>query len=539
MGRKRSTARRRALLVVVLIALVVPLAAPSPAGAVVGPPIHPDNRASSVWGQRNGSIDPALLRRVAPGCLVWHEAAGHLVGLMRSARLRGIELRPMECYRTYAGQVAARQEWCAKDLCQFAAVPGTSKHGWGKAVDLLATIDGPGPHGGQDDALTFEDPGYGFMASDAWWFGFNHPGWAEPDGAAPEPWHWEWVGDGGTLWPGLRWGNGDGVVLPAGAVDPFGSLARVRGGRNEVTVAGWAIDPDTIDPVDIHVYVDGVGTNAGAADVARPDVGLVYPGWGHRHGFDVRVPAPPGRRQVCTFAIDRVAPGRHRLLGCVEVDVGGQPVGAVDVVARVPGGVRVAGWALDGDVPDQSVDVHLYGSWWGHNAGPADAPRPDVAAALPPASAARGYDVVLDLAEGPQRICAFGIDRSTIGLPGVAGGLGCRTIDVTSSPRGSFDLAVLGAPAPDSSTTALRVAGWAFDPDTDDPVDIHLYVAGAGHNLGPADTLRADVARVTGWSERHGFDTTVEVPVDAAVACVAAIDRVAPGTSAWLGCRPL
>ena len=519
------------------LALLAVLAVPAPASARVGPPIHPDNRASAVPGQVNGRLGPHLLRRVSPTCLVWHEAAGSLVGLLRSARLRGIDLRPLQCYRDLAGQVAARDEWCGRGLCQFAAVPGTSKHGWAKAVDLAATVAGPGPHGGVADAMTFGDPGYAFMTSDAWWFGFNHPGWAEPGGSTPEPWHWEWVGDGGTLWPGLRWGNGTGVALPADAHDPFGSLGKVTGGHNQVRVGGWAIDPDTSGPVDVHVYVDGVGVNLGAAAGPRSDVGLVYPGWGHRHGFDATITVGPGSRQVCAYAIDVAGPGANRALGCTRVQVAGEPIGALDVVTRAPGGVRVAGWALDRDTPAEPVDVHVYAGARGWNTGPAVGMRHDVAAAFPPAAPERGFDAVLPLSEGEHLVCALGIDR---GVPGAAGGLGCRQVSVSSSPRGAVDLAALAPPTVPGGPASLRVAGWAFDPDTDLPVDVHLYVDGAGVNLGAAATPRADVARAfPGWSAGHGFDATVTVPADARVACVAAIDRVAPGRPTWLGCRPL
>ena len=48
----------------------------------------------------------------------------------------GRAAQPRECYRTYAQQVAERNYWCSLGLCQFAAVPGTSVHGWGKAVDF-------------------------------------------------------------------------------------------------------------------------------------------------------------------------------------------------------------------------------------------------------------------------------------------------------------------------------------------------------------------------------------------------------------------
>lgn len=39
------------------------------------------------------------------------------------------------CYRTFAQQVELRNQWCAQGNCGNAAVPGTSNHGWGLAVD--------------------------------------------------------------------------------------------------------------------------------------------------------------------------------------------------------------------------------------------------------------------------------------------------------------------------------------------------------------------------------------------------------------------
>lgn len=39
------------------------------------------------------------------------------------------------CYRTYQQQVDLRNYWCGQGACGNAAVPGTSNHGWGLAVD--------------------------------------------------------------------------------------------------------------------------------------------------------------------------------------------------------------------------------------------------------------------------------------------------------------------------------------------------------------------------------------------------------------------
>jgi LAS superfamily LD-carboxypeptidase LdcB len=85
------------------------------------------------------------------------------------------------CYRSYEMQEWWRNFYCFFVSCDFAAVPGTSVHGWGRAVDF------------QDPTgkMTFGSPGYRWLQANAARFGFFHPAWAEPGGSAPEPWHWE------------------------------------------------------------------------------------------------------------------------------------------------------------------------------------------------------------------------------------------------------------------------------------------------------------------------------------------------------------
>ena len=78
------------------------------------------------------------------------------------------------------------QEWwrnfyCFFVSCDYAAVPGTSVHGWGRAVDLQDS----------NGKLTFDSPAYQWLQANAWRWGFVHPAWAEPGGSSPEPWHWE------------------------------------------------------------------------------------------------------------------------------------------------------------------------------------------------------------------------------------------------------------------------------------------------------------------------------------------------------------
>ena len=76
-----------------------------------------------------------------------------------------------------------RGYWCLLDQCGNAAVPGTSVHGWGRAVDFEeAGVE-----------LTFSSPGFWWLYFCAGQFGFVHPAWADPSGSSPEAWHWESV----------------------------------------------------------------------------------------------------------------------------------------------------------------------------------------------------------------------------------------------------------------------------------------------------------------------------------------------------------
>jgi LAS superfamily LD-carboxypeptidase LdcB len=74
-----------------------------------------------------------------------------------------------------------RNYYCSVGRCGLAAVPGTSRHGLGRAVDFQD----------QQGELTFTSPGYVWLVWHAPRYGFHHPAWAAPDQPDPEPWHWE------------------------------------------------------------------------------------------------------------------------------------------------------------------------------------------------------------------------------------------------------------------------------------------------------------------------------------------------------------
>ena len=316
------------------------------------------------------------------------------------------------------------------------------------------------------------------------------------------------------------------VTMPSGA--PVGFLDAVVPGQASIRVAGWALDPDTAEPIDVHVYVDGAPRLAVVADRNRVDVAKAYRGWGAAHGFstDLR-PMGSGPHEVCVFAIDS-AGGPNPLLGCRTVEVSGDPFGVLESVRPGPVSVKVTGWAIDPDV-DGPVDVHVYVDGVGRANVRADAHRADVGTAFGGLGPGLGLSTVIGgIPAGTHEVCAYAINVGR----GATQLLGCRQATVVGgSPFGFVDLVA-------KSGTSLRVAGWALDPDTPGPVDVHVYVDGVGTSI-TANRPRADIAAAfPTYGADHGFDRTLTVPAGARQACLHLYD-VGAGENAFLGCYAL
>jgi hypothetical protein len=143
------------------------------------------------------------------------------------------------------------------------------------------------------------------------------------------------------------------------AVDPVGALEVVRAEGLGVSLSGWALDPNSPDPISIVVHVDGerppVGGTAQASE-HRPDVAVLHPRHGADHGYTHFVAVQPGRREVCVHAVN-VGLGQDRSLGCRQVDVAptaGAPVtslaAGVDQLVDVVGDVVAAPTQVVGGV---------------------------------------------------------------------------------------------------------------------------------------------------------------------------------------------
>jgi hypothetical protein len=324
--------------------------------------------------------------------------------------------------------------------------------------------------------------------------------------------------------------------VAVGVVDvnvPRGSLDVVRVESGEVSVQGWALDADTTGAIPVHVYADGALVAPIFADLDRPDIAAAFPGSGAAHGFATRLRLAPGAHTICTYAINNNLIGPNTLLGCRVVDVPvpnlAGPAGSFDLAAEFLQLIIVAGWAADPDT-GAPIPVHVYVDGAFHSVT-ADQPRVDVGRVIPAFGPSRGFVGAIGAAPGAHQVCAYAINDNLVGPHRL---LGCRTVVVpqpnATPPVGSLDvLSVQGS--------AVRVAGWALDPDGNEPIAVHVYVGGAG-TATTAAVERPDLAAVLpGKGTAHGFDLTLPLAAGTRRICVYAINDNPVASHTTLGCR--
>jgi hypothetical protein len=228
------------------------------------------------------------------------------------------------------------------------------------------------------------------------------------------------------------------------------------------------------------------------------------------------VPLPAGG--LCAYAFNLLQ-GQSTLVGCPGLS--SNPFGSLDVIGPAPGGIRAAGWIIDPNTT-ASTEVHVYVNGIGYRFS-ANGGRGDVSAVYPPWGASHGFDVTVPGVEGQNDVCVYAFN---LGAGTTSPLLGCRSYTLSHRPYGSFDVVY-------QSNGTRRAAGWAIDPDTAQPIAVHLYV-GSVVTPAVANALRADVGALAPfYGARHGFDSPVPV---GNVVCAYAIN-VDSGENVGLGCR--
>lgn len=324
-----------------------------------------------------------------------------------AAAAEGVSITLTSAYRTVASQrsillgrlsgwsnaqiASGAADGAIFDALRLVSVPGYSKHHSGYAIDVV--------HAGGGLAGFENTPSYAWLSANnfanAKRFGFvpSYPYGAAPFGPDPEPWELVWVG-------------ANNIAAGGGDQAPIGWFDAAFFDASGVSVVGWALDHDTGDPQDLHVYANGGFVGSVRADRARPDVASVL-GVGPNHGFNGRFGLGPGYYTVCIYAISRGSAG-HTPLGCMEGEVtDASPVGYLDAAFFEADRLSVVGWALDHDTAGQQA-VHVYIDDAFSGAARADRTRSDVASALG-VGPDHGFNADFAVGAGTHTVCVYAI----------------------------------------------------------------------------------------------------------------------------------
>lgn len=158
---------------------------------------------------------------------------------------------------------------------------------------------------------------------------------------------WTSRGDVNGLGRFRSWGTSTGWYLRGSwglSFDPVGALEVVTPATLQVSASGWALDPDTVFPLYVDLWVDGAKTTV-VADRDRPELGAFW-GNGDHHGFAATVPATAGPHHVCAWA-HNVGAGGNVEVGCQDVVVAAPspPAAPTGLTARGYHGSAALWWS--------------------------------------------------------------------------------------------------------------------------------------------------------------------------------------------------
>jgi len=332
---------------------------------------------------------------------------------------------------------------------------------------------------------------------------------------------------------------------PMGRLDSVKTTPTWTAAGAALEVKGWTADPDTVDPITAHIYVDGVLKTVGTANATRNDLESAHPGFGTLHGFNLTVPLPAfgGNHTICAYGINVGAGTGNSTLNCITANIanGHNPSGGFDAVSGVQWAngapvYRAVGWAVDPNTTSTTT-VHLYvdGSQVATGTtGTAAASRLDISALFAGYGDNRGFDIAIPMpaAAGNHSVCAYAINT---GWGSTNTTLGCKTFATSHDPFGAVDSVTSTRIG---TAVAVNVKGWAIDPDTDESVSVHIYIDGVS-SAHTANAARDLSASFPGFSGFHGYDRNIAVTAGTHTVCVYAINQGSGTNNTTLGCRTL
>ncbi|MFV0535333.1 MAG: hypothetical protein ACK5MR_17025 [Cumulibacter sp.] len=150
------------------------------------------------------------------------------------------------------------------------------------------------------------------------------------------------------------------------------------------------------------------------------------------HGYNITLENEPvGSHTYCVFAIDNERTTSNPLLRCRTIDVKptpkAAPIGKFDSATYSSAGVKLTGWTIDMDSPNQTGYVAVYRDGQGLGWQPTDQLRSDANAAYG-VSGTHGFNIVLtDQPSGSHQYCIMAIDNERVTTNPL---LRCRTVTI-------------------------------------------------------------------------------------------------------------
>lgn len=166
-------------------------------------PIKPVKKPLDLAGKKNGKLPAKILSTVKPDpTTLHHKAARAWTALRAAAKQDNVILAHVGDYRTYEEQVALfvsrysltptgsgesrvwnGKTWYKKPGVATVAVPGTSNHGWGLAIDAALIVDG------KLITISADPDGSGPIKSGVAWLLKNADAYGFSWELQSEPWH--------------------------------------------------------------------------------------------------------------------------------------------------------------------------------------------------------------------------------------------------------------------------------------------------------------------------------------------------------------
>jgi hypothetical protein len=199
------------------------------------------------------------------------------------------------------------------------------------------------------------------------------------------------------------------------------------------------------------------------------------------------------------------------------------PIGQMENMQQIPGGVAIWGWALDTDTHDP-LTIQVNSDGQAVSSQLANATRTDIGARYVYGDN-HGIALQVPMPTGHHNICVCAIN--------IAAGsdllMGCWYVSVGGAPVGAIENI---QPQPGG----LGIWGWTVDPDTTDPVNVNFSIDGQAVGTTVANVARGDMGSIKpGHGPNHGFGATIPTTSGTHRVCADVPDVPANGTSVPLG----